>query len=66
MPGPNVTVKSWVVCSCVKLKMNYAKAEMWKAEKSGLNHVKQNSVKQISGFAVLLNSLPNIIFVSKW
>ena len=32
--------------------MNYAKEGMWKAEKSGLNHVKQNSVKQISGFAL--------------
>ena len=31
--------------------MNYAKAEMWKAEKSGLNYVKRNSVNQISGFA---------------
>ena len=31
--------------------MNYAKAEMWKAEKSRLNHVKRNLVKQISGFA---------------
>ena len=40
------TVKSWVVCSWIKLRMNYAKAE-----KSELNYVKQNSLKQISGFA---------------
>ena len=45
------TVKSWVVCSWIKLRMNYAKAEMWKAEKSRLNHVKRNSEKQISGLA---------------
>ena len=32
--------------------MNYAKAEMWKAEKSELNRVKPNLVKQISGFAL--------------
>ena len=43
--------KSWIVSSWIDLRMNCAKAEMWKAEKSGLNHLKQNWVKQISGFA---------------
>ena len=62
----NENTKMWkaelCVLSWIKLRMNYVKAEMWKADKSELNHVKQNSAKQISGFAIKQVSL----FSTKW
>ena len=48
--------------SMIKLRMNYAKAEMWKADQSELNHVKQNSAKRISGFAIK----QVLLFSTKW
>ena len=44
-------MKSWVVWSKNKLRTNYAKAEMWKAEKSRLKYVRPKSAKLISGVA---------------
>ena len=44
-------MKSWVVCIKSKLRTNYARAEMWKAEKSRLKYVQQKSANQKSGRA---------------
>ena len=46
-------MKSWVVRSKNKLRTNYAKAEMWKAEKSRLKYVQPKSAKIISGVALI-------------